>query len=201
MAQGPGEVKNPLAGSTKAQWRAWARGRRDALDVAAASARLRIVVARWLAAQPPTIVVLYRAMAAELSLDALVAEDRRHRWATTRTPASGPLTVHRWEGPLETHRLGFVQPTADAAGVDDDEIGIVLAPGLVFDRAGGRIGYGKGYYDRLLAGLPRAVRVGVTVEALVVDALPTDAGDVAMGLLATEAGVRPVAAPLPGRER
>jgi 5-formyltetrahydrofolate cyclo-ligase len=105
--------------------------------------------------------------------------------------------VHRWDSPLERHRFGFVQPTADAPVVPLDEIGIVLVPGLVFDRAGGRIGYGKGYYDSLLAATGGGTRlVGITYDELVVERLPTTSRDVAMTHLATEGGLRPV--PLTG---
>jgi 5-formyltetrahydrofolate cyclo-ligase len=70
---------------------------------------------------------------------------------------------------------------------------VALVPGMLFDRTGGRLGHGAGYYDRLLPGLgPTVPRVGVVPTALVVDALPCEAHDVPMTHLATEAGVRPV---------
>jgi 5-formyltetrahydrofolate cyclo-ligase len=202
VAHGSDEVKDPLAASAaeaaglkadlagKPWWRAWGRTTRAGLDVEALSARIEVGLRAWLDARPPTTVVAYRSMAGELTLDGLVDTDERHRWVTTRTPAGGaPLTVHPWHSPLERHRLGFVQPVAEAPVLDPAELGVVLAPGLVFDLAGGRLGYGMGYYDRLLSSAPQAVAVGITAEALVVPDLPTAAGDVPMAWLATETGM------------
>ena len=74
----------------------------------------------------------------------------------------------------------------------------LLVPGSHPDRTarrGHRLGYGKGYFDRLLPTLrPDAQRVGVTFAALLVAALPATDHDVPMTHLATEEGVREVAA-------
>lgn len=198
MARGPDEVKSSLTppAGTKAQLRRWALAQRSSVELDVASGGLRAVLRDWLLARPPTTVVCYRAMTGELTLDALVTDDAlaaRHRWATTRTPSSGPLTVHPWDAPLERHRFGFEQPVADAPGVELSEIGVVLAPGLLFDARGGRLGYGAGYYDALLAQVPAACAVGVTCEALLVERVPMEAHDVAMSWIATERGVAPAA--------
>ena len=74
------------------------------------------------------------------------------------------------------------------------DIGAVLVPGLAFDRWGGRLGRGRGYYDRLLTRLgPGVDRMGVTADRLVwQEPLPVDTHDVRMTWLVTEAGLRPV---------
>lgn len=115
------------------------------------------------------------------------------RLATTRTPSGGgPLHVHAYlPDALERHALGFLQPRADAPLVPLEAIDLALVPGLCFDASGCRLGYGRGYYDQFLPRLPaRVVTVGVTRAALVVERLPTEAHDVAVGWLLTEAGVR-----------
>jgi 5-formyltetrahydrofolate cyclo-ligase len=77
--------------------------------------------------------------------------------------------------------------------VDEPEIDAVIVPGLAFDRAGGRLGYGEGYYDRFLEKLmqaktPRAQFVGVAFDAQVVENVPMYAHDVPMDWLVTELG-------------
>jgi 5-formyltetrahydrofolate cyclo-ligase len=67
----------------------------------------------------------------------------------------------------------------------------VLLPALAFDERGFRLGYGGGFYDRLLADWP-VLTVGVTPEALVLSAVPREAHDVPVAYLATERGVRRV---------
>lgn len=64
----------------------------------------------------------------------------------------------------------------------------MLVPGLVFDRRGGRVGYGGGYYDRLLPQLPRLKRIAAAFECQIVDAVPRGPHDVMMDRLITEAG-------------
>ncbi len=82
---------------------------------------------------------------------------------------------------------------ADAPELPLEEIGAVLVPGVLFNRRGGRLGHGAGYYDRLLPRLPAAaILIGVTTEGRLVDELPTGAHDVRMTHLATETGVRAV---------
>ena len=129
-------------------------------------------------------------MAGEIDLDPLLDE---FRCTVTRTWPHGRLTVHRADVRMERHRWGYVQPVADAPELPLDEIGAVLVPGVLFDRRGGRLGHGAGYYDRLLPRLPAdAILIGVSAEGRLVDELPTDAHDVRMTHLATETGVRVV---------
>jgi len=107
--------------------------------------------------------------------------------------SGGHLTVHPYEAPREVHRYGFEQPAAGSPVVGEETLEAVVVPGLAFDRAGYRLGYGGGYYDRFLAELPPDVfTIGLVPEELVVDRLPRDEWDVPVGWLATERGVRPV---------
>lgn len=91
---------------------------------------------------------------------------------------------------LEPHPFGPLQPPADAPPVDPAELDLVLVPGLAFDRRGGRLGYGRGYYDRLLARLPAdPPLVGVAFDATVVEHVPVAVHDVTMTHLVTESGL------------
>ena len=58
------------------------------------------------------------------------------------------------------------------------EIDCAVVPGLAFDRRGRRLGRGRGYFDRLLAGLDRRVpRLGLAFGFQVVDELPFEPHD------------------------
>ena len=87
----------------------------------------------------------------------------------------GPL------GLLQPRSPRFVEPAAD----------LVLVPGLLFDRRGGRIGRGGGYYDRFLAGLAGGERIGLIYDELFVDRVPTEDHDVAVDAVATPSGLHP----------
>ncbi|MBM7646367.1 5-formyltetrahydrofolate cyclo-ligase [Scopulibacillus daqui] len=54
---------------------------------------------------------------------------------------------------LETVYYGLLEPIEDkTAAVRKEKLNLVVVPGLVFDQAGYRIGFGGGYYDRFLEG-------------------------------------------------
>ncbi len=63
---------------------------------------------------------------------------------------------------------------------------LCIIPCLAADRAGHRLGYGKGYYDRFLAAHPDLASVCVLQEAFLFDALPAEAWDMRVKKLVTE---------------
>jgi 5-formyltetrahydrofolate cyclo-ligase len=67
------------------------------------------------------------------------------------------------------------------------EVDVLVVPGVAFDARGGRLGYGKGFYDRAL-GRPgrRPILVGICYEIQLVTSLPKEAHDVVMDVLVTE---------------
>jgi 5-formyltetrahydrofolate cyclo-ligase len=82
---------------------------------------------------------------------------------------------------------GIAEPHPALARIAPDAVDWVLVPGVAFDVEGGRLGYGGGYYDRLLALLPaRAPRVAGAFEAQVVAQVPSAHHDLVLDALATE---------------
>jgi 5-formyltetrahydrofolate cyclo-ligase len=82
--------------------------------------------------------------------------------------------------------FGAMEPTDGEvlrpAGVD-----VVCVPAVAFDRAGRRVGYGGGFYDRFLHRAERAVRVGVAYDVQVVaDELPSGSFDVRVDVIVTD---------------
>jgi 5-formyltetrahydrofolate cyclo-ligase len=99
--------------------------------------------------------------------------------------------------PLATGRFGILEPRA-AGGVAVDDLDIIFVPGVAFARDGHRLGFGHGYYDRALAGAPRALRIGLCHEFQLVDRLPPRIGDEPVDLVVTprervSTGARPLA--------
>lgn len=86
---------------------------------------------------------------------------------------------------------GIPEPDpARARRVGLEEVGFVLVPGVAFDRCGGRLGHGAGYYDRLLGGAGRLPPlVGAAFEAQIVERVPMEPHDVFVDLVVTERGV------------
>ncbi|MDX1623839.1 MAG: 5-formyltetrahydrofolate cyclo-ligase [Gemmatimonadota bacterium] len=103
---------------------------------------------------------------------------------------------------------GLMEPDpARARRVREDErIDLVLVPGVAFDRAGGRIGYGAGFYDRFLE-TTEAERVGLAFSLQVIDTVPTEPHDAPVDRIVTEEEAivcrsepEPEASPKPRRE-
>lgn len=141
--------------------------------------------------------LFYRAMSNELQLDSLADQLGWDRFLTTRTPETGPLTVHPATGSMELHRFGYMQPVETAKTVPLNSVSVALVPALAIDTRGNRLGHGAGYYDELLSRLPSdCLRIGVATERFIFDELPTESHDIPMTHLASEAGVRSVAGPL-----
>ena len=190
---GPGHGYDPPAGgATKQEWRDWAKVLRRPGICGPVSRAVTAGIIAWFAGSraPGGAVVLYLPLPDEVDVTPVMDSVDR-AFAVTRTPPRGPLTLHPADSPRERHRYGFEQPVAGAPPVDPGGVGVVLVPGLAFDRGGGRLGRGGGYYDRFLPTLPPdTARVGVVPEQLVVEAVPTDPHDVPMTHLATQRGVR-----------
>jgi 5-formyltetrahydrofolate cyclo-ligase len=82
---------------------------------------------------------------------------------------------------------GIPEPRADCPRVPRDAIDFVLVPGVAFDQAGRRLGYGGGYYDRLLPLLSkRAARIAGAFELQLVDLVPAAPHDIAVDAIVTE---------------
>jgi 5-formyltetrahydrofolate cyclo-ligase len=98
------------------------------------------------------------------------------------------LVFRAWrpEEALKRGPLGIFQPLSEAEEVEPD---IVLAPLAAFDRAGHRIGYGGGYYDRTLQAL-RAVKkitvIGLAFAVQEIDIVPRLAHDEQLDCVLTE---------------
>ena len=106
-----------------------------------------------------------------------------------------PLTFRTWtpQTLMERSGLGILAPAATVPEVDPD---VLLVPLLAFDRAGYRLGYGAGFYDRTLERLRRSKRVmavGIGFAGQEVDSVPRDQYDQPLDWLVTEQFVLKIA--------
>ncbi len=86
-------------------------------------------------------------------------------------------------------RWGLFEPRHPRP-VEPGRMDCFVIPGLAFDRRGVRLGFGKGYYDGLLASArPDAWRIGLAFSTQLADRLPWTKGDVPMHRIVTESGV------------
>ncbi|MEM7621902.1 MAG: 5-formyltetrahydrofolate cyclo-ligase [Planctomycetota bacterium] len=144
-------------------------------------------------------VLAYLSLPDELSVDALFDDPRPGPplpricapsidWAQHRMTPRVILSV---ETGTRRTRHGVREPRPDAKAVQPSDLGIVLVPGIAFDRCGRRLGRGAGFYDRFLATLPQHTHtVGVCFASQVVGRVPTAAHDVGVRMLLTEEGLQ-----------
>jgi len=88
---------------------------------------------------------------------------------------------------LKPAALGIPAPPDSAEQIEPDDLELIIVPAITYDKAGYRLGYGGGYYDRYLA-RTRAFTIGLARARLIKDALPREPHDVAVKLLVTESG-------------
>jgi len=83
--------------------------------------------------------------------------------------------------------LDIPEPRAERPRVPREAIDFVLVPGVAFDLEGRRLGYGGGYYDRLLPLLsPRAARIAGAFDMQIVELVPAAPHDVRIDAIVTE---------------
>ena len=69
--------------------------------------------------------------------------------------------------------------------LDKNNIDVVLVPGIAFDRCGGRVGFGKGCYDKFLKDI-NAIKIGFCYDFQLLEHINTDSTDVTMDFIITE---------------
>ncbi|MGD1996169.1 MAG: 5-formyltetrahydrofolate cyclo-ligase [Anaerolineae bacterium] len=129
-------------------------------------------------------VLTYLAFRNEIDLSLLFARLPHIRWIIPRIEGRR-LVLHPYDvAHLSRHRFGMLEPTPDLPQVDPAALDVVLTPGVAFDRQGGRLGFGGGYYDRLLL-TTTALRVGVSYDQCLIDGVPCREHDQRMDWVVT----------------
>lgn len=85
---------------------------------------------------------------------------------------------------LAPGRYGVPEPADHCASLPLNRLDLSLIPGLGFDYKGRRLGRGKGFYDRLLAGAS-GTKAGLAFDAQLQEALPCEAHDVVLNCIIT----------------
>jgi len=190
---------DPIA-ARKRELREQLRDRRRSLDPATRESADRAInravmeLAREL---PDGAIAGFRAFDGEPDLTHALAEIARSGRplvlpVLTGEPGPAGLEFRAWDpgGRLHTNRFGIAEPRAGNR-VPIEDIGLLLIPLVGWDRHGGRLGMGAGFYDRALAcrsDSARPWRAGVAYTAQRVDRVPTDDHDVPLHLVLSEDG-------------
>lgn len=90
------------------------------------------------------------------------------------------------ENDLVLNPFGYYEPR-EIIKFPVEKIDLVIVPGVVFDNNLNRIGYGKGYYDRILSAVrPDVKKVAIAHDFQVLDSIPKEEHDIKMDMIITE---------------
>jgi 5-formyltetrahydrofolate cyclo-ligase len=134
-------------------------------------------------------VALYVALPDELPTDALlraVLGSRRTLLLPRSSPSGIEFAAERDLARLRPGRSGAEEPGPEAPAERLRPEDLVLAPGVAFDRRGGRLGRGIGAYDRVLAERPRPICFGLAFAFQLVEAVPLAPHDQRVDAVVTE---------------
>jgi 5-formyltetrahydrofolate cyclo-ligase len=182
----------------KKQLRKLLRSQRRALSPTEVTAKSRLITERlctFVPFQQARTFVLYSADEQEVQTEMIwqeaIAQGKAVYYPRITADRADLEFVRRYPGDRLTPGLfGILIPPGGDLLSGLQRTDIVLTPGVGFDRQGGRLGRGKGYYDRAFRGvLSGALRVALTYAFQVVSHIPTTPSDERVQYLMTEAEV------------
>lgn len=99
-----------------------------------------------------------------------------------------PVEIKDLDNDLKISPFGYLEPKIEKINeVEIDKIDLIIVPGVVFDKRLNRIGFGKGYYDRILKKKRQdAKAVAIAYEFQVLDEIPFEEHDIKMDMIITE---------------
>ncbi len=187
-------MSSTLASSSKADLRSAALAMRDALSAEQRTVAAQAIARRGLPfdVKPGAVVAGYSPIRSEIDpvpLMRKLAEQGAQLALPAITARGQSLRFRLWHpgDRLLPGPLGILEPSPAAAEIIPD---IVLVPLAAFDRAGHRIGYGAGHYDRTLAQLRKSkavTAIGLAFAGQQVETVPALQHDVALDYVLTEA--------------
>jgi 5-formyltetrahydrofolate cyclo-ligase len=177
---------------TKAEFRAHMKARRDALPEAsrqAWSVDIAGHVERLARNRRFTRIGSFWPIGSEVDLRPAVSAHPDWLWFFPRVVSTQPPRLAWGAEPLEKGPWGLMEPVLAQHFLPP--VQLLLVPGLAFDDAGYRMGYGGGFFDALLARLPDEVlTVGVAFELQMHLPVPLEPQDWPVQALLSERGLR-----------
>lgn len=137
-------------------------------------------------------ILAYFSIRQEPDLMPLMTDETDRRWGCPRCQ-DNTLIWHHWSpaDPLITGPYGVQEPLSTAPLLHPADIDLILIPAVACDRRGYRLGYGGGYYDRLLADPDWQTQptIGLVFDNAYVPSLPIDPWDRPLHAVCTETGL------------
>ncbi len=117
--------------------------------------------------------------------------DSSRRWGFSRCVGDA-LSWHIWKpgDTLQTGTFGILEPNSAVPNLESAEVDLILVPAVACDERGYRLGYGGGFYDRMLSSAEWASKptIGIVFEFAYLPQLPIDKWDKPLQAVCTETG-------------
>ncbi len=115
-------------------------------------------------------------------LNNMIIESQRELFLP-RIEKDGELSIVKFDFKFKRGQFGIREPIGEEyLGALD----LIIVPGLAFDREGNRIGYGKGYYDRLFSKYLNVKKIAPIFEFQLFSEIPTEIHDVKIDIIITK---------------
>lgn len=170
----------------KSELRKEMKAKKRGLGSAALAAMSRETIARLLShprVKAARTVMMYYSLADEVdtheAVDLLLSMGKTVVLPVVTGSSTMELRLYTGKECLRKGAFGIEEPCGEVF-TKTEAIDLVVVPGVAFDAHGNRLGRGKGYYDRFLAKLPEACKIGVCFSFQKVEAVPADGNDILM---------------------
>ncbi|MFD2114832.1 5-formyltetrahydrofolate cyclo-ligase [Paenibacillus yanchengensis] len=148
----------------------------------------------WLREQTYTSILVYSALPLELNLTGTITWCWRNAinvYMPKTNPSEHTFTIYEVGSldELQSGAMGIQEPYLQQRLANNVIPDVIIVPGVAFDRQGGRLGYGAGYYDRWIAAngqKHKPVIIGAAFEQQLVSHIPMEEHDFPMDMLVTE---------------
>jgi 5-formyltetrahydrofolate cyclo-ligase len=164
--------------------------KRDSISAAEWQAKSNCICDRLAALslfQQAQTIFAYFSFRQEVDLASLFTLDKR--WVFPRC-VDKSLLWHLWQPGevLRANKYGILEPLETAKIITSSDSDLILVPSVACDRQGYRLGYGGGFYDRLLSSpeCSTVPTVGIVLDYAYIDQLPVDLWDIKLKFICTE---------------
>jgi 5-formyltetrahydrofolate cyclo-ligase len=187
-------AEQTLRAQAKQELRERLRGVRRVLPPSACAARSQAICKRVIELPEfarAKLVVGYAAYRNEADPRAALqqAEHAGKRLGLVRIDERDELRAHAYQSgdALAPNAYGIEEPLESAPHIDPTDVELIIVPALAVDERGHRIGYGRGYYDRLLPALGHAFKVAIAYDFQLLAETPDTRNDVRVDCVVTDA--------------